>query len=269
LDRRLWDINHGKFPGLLHAASVYGQVGPLMRLDGNTPVRADTFYWLEESIKRHPGLELLIIDPKSRFYGLDENNNDHATQWIQCLEFLSKEYGLTILFTHHSPKDNKGINQGMGRGASAIVDGCRWQGGLVRMDKGLGDKYGIEDIRKYVCFDIPKSNYAEDLPSQAIFKRCGGGCLEYCDLKQEKIKEMGLHFLDLMKHETKKYTRKDFNSGPKGNDFSADMKAQFPGFKRKYDMKPVIDYLIDQKKIYEAHDENGKSGRDPLVFFLS
>ena len=271
LDRRLWDINHGRFPALLHAASVYGQVGPLMRLDGNMPVKADTFFWLEESIKRHPGLELLIIDPKSRFYGLDENNNDHATQWIQCLEFLSKEYGLTILFTHHSPKDSKGINQSMGRGASAIIAGCRWQGGLIRMDKVLGERYGIEgsELRKYICFDIPKSNYAEDLPNQAIFKRCGGGCLEYCDPKQDKIKEMGMFFLDLMKHETKKYSKLDLIKEVNGKEFSGDMKAQFPSFKRKYDMPSVINYLIDQKKIFESFDETGKSGPSKLVLFLT
>jgi len=157
----------------------------------------------------------------------------------------------------------------MGRGASAIVDGCRWQGGLVRMDKTLGDKYGIEDIRKYICFDIPKSNYAEDLPNQAIFKRCGGGCLEYCDLKQEKIKEMGLHFLGLMKHETKKYTKNDLIKDVKGKDFFGDMKEQFPSFKRGFDMSIVIEYLINQKKIYESFDETGKSGPSKLVLFLT
>ena len=71
LDRRLWDIAKGQFPDLLHACSVYGEVGPLMRLDGNIPTRADGFKWLEETIQGHPGLELLILDPKSRFYGLE------------------------------------------------------------------------------------------------------------------------------------------------------------------------------------------------------
>ena len=268
LDRRLWDINHGRFPSLLHASSVYGNIGPLMRLDGNTPARADSFYWLEETIKRHNGLELLLIDPKSRFYGLDENNNDHATQWIQCLEFLSNSYGLTIIFTHHSPKDSKGINQGMGRGASAIIDGCRWQGGLVRMDRATGERYDIEDIRKYICFDIPKSNYAEDLPAQAIFKRCGGGVLEYTDPKQDRIKEMGLYFLKLMKHETVKYAKLDLIKEAKGKEFSADMKDKFPSFKRGFDMENIINYLLDQKKIYESYEETGKPGPSRIVLFL-
>ena len=62
--RRVWDICKGKFPAKLHAASVYGEIGPLMELDGNKPIRAEGFHWLEATVKGHPGLELLIIDPE-------------------------------------------------------------------------------------------------------------------------------------------------------------------------------------------------------------
>jgi replicative DNA helicase len=148
LDRRLWNIGKGRYPDLLHACSVYGEIGPLMRLDGSVPVRADGFYWLEETIKGHPGLELLVLDPKSRLYGLDENKADHSTQWIQSLEYLAKKYELTILFSHHTAKDNGAkISQNMSRGSSAIVDGCRWQGGLARMGESQAEKYGIKNPR--------------------------------------------------------------------------------------------------------------------------
>ena len=105
VDRRLWKIGAGDFPDGLHVASVVGSnVGPLMHLDKNNPVTAPGWDWLRETIKSHEDLDVLVIDPKSRFYGLNENNNDDGTAWIACLESLSKEFGLTILFSHHVSK---------------------------------------------------------------------------------------------------------------------------------------------------------------------
>ena len=197
INRRLWNIGNGKFPSRLHACSVYGEVGPLMRLNGNIPERADGFKWLEATIKNHKRLEVLILDPKSRMYGLDENNSDHATQWIQCIEYLSKKYEITILFSHHTSKtDGAKISQNMSRGSSAIVDGCRWQAGLVRMDDVVAGRLGIEHPRLYVEFNAPKSNYAPDMPSSVFFKRNEYGILEPVNVKGEGLKTKALLLLE-------------------------------------------------------------------------
>lgn len=187
VERRMWDICKGVFPDDLHVLSTYGLMEPLMRLDGNTPVRAGGFYWLEEMIKAHPGLRLLILEPKSRFYGLDENNNDHATQWVACLEYLARKYMLTILISHHTGKEEGGrISQKMSRGASGLVDACRWQAGLARLDKSTAEKLGIKNYRKYILFDTPKANYSEDIEHPLVFGRGDNGVLEYYDPKAAK-----------------------------------------------------------------------------------
>lgn len=258
LDRRLWDIGKGRFPERLHAASVYGELGPLMRLEGSAPVLADAYYWLDETIKNHDGLELLILDPKSRFYGLDENNSDHATQWIQALESLSKRYGLTILFSHHTSKDNAGkISQNMSRGASAIVDGCRWQAGLVRMDPDTAKKYGIENPRSYVLFDAPKSNYAADLPGLITFKRGEGGVLEYCEPGQTHINNMCEALLEMLRNDPEEYTKRHLVDRKKGSEIAKEMKESFPGFKRITDMERIINTLIRSGQLEEKPGPGG------------
>lgn len=266
LDRRLWDIGKGQFPEKLHAASVYGELGPLMRLDGSVPVLADTYYWLEETIKGHPGLDLLIIDPKSRFYGLDENNSEHATQWIQALEGLAKRHGLTILFSHHTSKDSAGkISQNMSRGSSAIVDGCRWQGGLVRMDDDMAAKFGIERARDYVLFDAPKSNYAADLPGVICFHRGEGGVLEYCEPGKDRAQNMAASLLEKISLDTRQYTRLELTKEAAGKEIAKEMKEEFPGFRRSADMKWIIERLIDEGKLHEIEAGDSKPGRAKIV----
>ncbi len=270
LDRRLWNIGKGNFPDNLHAASIYGEVGPLMRIDGNVPVRADGFYWLERTIQNHHGLELLIIDPKSRLYGLNENDNDHSTQWIQSLEYLAKKYNLTILFSHHTSKDESGkISQTMGRGGSAIVDGCRWQAGLIRMDQKTADNFGIEDERNHIIFDMPKSNYSPHLPGKIYFKRTNTGVLEFCNPYQDRLKNLGEALIELLKADTVKYTKKDLIKEEKGKDIFHEMKEAFPNFKRNQDMKSTIKYLINEQKIYESFDEKEGRGRDRKVIYIN
>lgn len=253
LDRRLWDIGKGNFPEALYAASVYGKIGPLMRLEGSNPVKADTWFWLDETLTNHPGLDLLIIDPKSRFYGLDENNNDHATQWIQALEALAEKHDVTILFSSHTGKQSKeGINQNMLRGGSAIVDGCRWQAGMVRMDPETAGRLGIENPRDYIMFDAPKSNYSADLPSVIYFKRTSTGVLEYCEPGNEIRQEMADVLLGMLAMDTTSYSINDLKDRPVGVAIARDMKGKFPAFKRRFDMEKITNNLIRDGKLFEV-----------------
>ena len=255
IDRRLWDVCKGQFPEKLHAVSVFGQVGPLMRLNGNVPEPADAYRWLEETIKLHPGLEVLILDPKSRFYGLDENNQDHATQWIACLESLVHRYNITILFTHHTAKNAAGkIDQNMSRGASAIVDGCRWQAGLIRMDTKEATTMGIEDPRNWVIFDAPKMNYAPDMPSALYFHRNSQtGVLEPAQSDVEgTLKQMARALAEIIHKDgmvkefyTIRELKKNIGDGLDiGKPVVEEMQAQFDTFVRSVHMPLILNYMM-------------------------
>jgi phage/plasmid primase-like uncharacterized protein/biotin operon repressor len=195
--RRTWRITKGNLPENLYIASAYGQVGPLMELIDNKPVRGSGYYWLEETIKLHPGIEMLILDPKSRFYGLDENNADHATQWIRTLESLAHKYGICILFCEHTSKENANkMSQHMGRGSSAIIDGCRLAFGLTPFPES--EAYDLKIPKnKYVCLDVVKNNYGPKLDSRLVFERKEHGVLEWVkdpagtkEAKKEKFRDI-------------------------------------------------------------------------------
>ncbi len=258
VDRRLWTISPetGVFPTNLHVVSVVGRLGPLMELADNNPVRSKHWEWLRQTIKNHDPLDVLILDPKSRFYGLDENSNDHSTQWISCLEALAVEFNLTILFSHHVSKANGAtMNQNMSRGASAIVDGCRWVAGMTGVTETECQRYGIDDPRGYIAFDIVKTNYAAGLQSKLIFKRTEAGTLEYAALESQRRGKLFAILYYEIEANPMKYSQRDFVKNEKGvvNHIIEIIKEQFPNFKKK-EFPGLIEamvegYLLDENEV--------------------
>ena len=128
-----------------------------------------------------PNLKLIGLDPVSRFRGGDENNNDHATRFIEAVESLRAETGATVLMPHHMSKD--GLRAGVDRivpenlrGASALLDAVRWAAAMATLRKDAAHEYGIdpEEASRYVRFDIVKNNYAPPWDGLWLERQRGG-----------------------------------------------------------------------------------------------
>ncbi|MBS0625628.1 MAG: AAA family ATPase [Verrucomicrobia bacterium] len=134
------------------------------------------------------GWSCIILDPISRFIGMDaESDNAAATQFIALLEKLSMELKghPTILFGHHMNKggvSGLSTDQAAARGSSAITDGVRWQVNLERI------KDEIETAKDEVAFRHVKSNFTSLLPKH-IFKKDGMGCLSATQDQQTLAKK--------------------------------------------------------------------------------
>ena len=246
LDRRLWAMAGGDFPEHFYAASVLGKIGPLMELKANNPRRSPWWAWLDETLSAHGALDVLILDPKSRLFGLEENSNDHATQFVASLEALAQRHRLTILFTHHAPKGAKTINQALSRGAQALVDACRFGLGVMELDEERGKKLGIEDFQTYLEVKITKNNYGACGSRPIHFRRGAGGLLSPVNLSEERIKPMALHLSFLLGQDGYHYTKRELIGRAAGKDIRAQMGAAFKGFVASRDMGPAIDHLLEE-----------------------
>lgn len=230
----------------LHLASVVGQIGPLMELRNNNPVYSPWFFWLKRTIEAHQGLDVLILDPKSRFFGLEENSNEHNTAWITALEGLAREYRLTILFTHHANKASKGgLSQLSSRGGSALVDGCRWIANLKTMDETTAKKYDV-DPRSYVEFDISKNNYAPSIPNTLYFKREKHGILKPTDLTRERQSEIAKTLCELLYDSENPISRRELISQNQGKNIRAQL-----GCKRA-ELNDALDLSLKEGWIWEC-----------------
>ena len=118
------------------------------------------------------GWALVIVDPLSRFGGVDtETDNGAATRAIQALEALAKlPGGPAVMVAAHERKGGAGqsLGQDAVRGSSAIVDGARW---VARLEPELvpadADAYGKRQAERWttpggdlaVRLRLVKTNY--------------------------------------------------------------------------------------------------------------
>ena len=264
--RRLWRIGKGDFPDGLCVASTAGQLPPLMHLVEGNPQRSPAYDWLKTTIENHMPLDVLILDPKSRFYGLDENNNDHATQWIACLEALTIEHNLTVLFSHHVSKQRADtMGQAASRGASAIVDGARWMAGMTKLSDESAKRYDISGPRDYIEFDITKNNYAAQLPAKFIFRRTENGLLEYAALEAERRNTIKKELYGAIRASDKKFSRRDLIKNEHGAvAILTGIQDEFPSFKRT-ELDSLVDELISDGVMEEIKQKSGKAGSPKKV----
>ena len=134
----------------------------------------------------NPGL--IIIDPKSKFYGLPEDCNTSAAIWLNHIQELIMNVDATILIPHHVSKAGTHfLDPSSSRGASAFIDGCRWAANIKVMDEDTGKKFYIDNHKSYIEMLVTKSNYTA-LPSEPLrFKHVEGSGLEQVDLSQKGL----------------------------------------------------------------------------------
>ncbi len=159
-----------------------GRPVPLMKLDNNNPIQTNAFEWLKNEVETFRP-ELIIVDPKSMHYGLDENNNDNNTQWINSLKELTSN-GATVLFCHHVTKTLSGALELNGaRGGSALADGSRFAANMRGLTEEDAKKYEIDEPWRYVEFKVTKNSYVPKLPGSVFFRFTHDGALEEVDLR--------------------------------------------------------------------------------------
>jgi len=123
--------------------------------------------------------DLIILDPKSQLYGLDENNNDHNTFWVNLLKDLIDKIR-ALLFAHHMPKMGSAFDVAGARGGSALADASRLVIGIEHLSEKLVTDFGIDDPTQYAHMRFTKCSYAP-LPNGDVFlKRTETGRLERC-----------------------------------------------------------------------------------------
>lgn len=249
--------------------SVVGEIGPLLRKDyqGNLEVSLD-YQWLDETLTSLADIEVLIIDPLSKFYGLDENDNSHCARWIACLEAMARKHKLTILFSHHESKARSGdMTQASSRGGSALTDGCRWVANLRSMDSQTAKKYGVNQ-KDYIEFDITKNNYAAKLNASIYFKRNSEGVLEVVDLTTYRSINIAIELLKQLKIKEENgifYSRRDLVYESPAPAVIQYLNKNIVGFTRSTDIDHVVNLALSKEWLREEPQRKSGKGKPKTI----
>ncbi|QTF91678.1 AAA family ATPase [Halomonas sp. BM-2019] len=147
-----------------------------LKSEGNTVFNHEMIRQIVEGAKLIPDLRLIILDPVSRFRSGDENASEDATRFVEALETIRRETGVTVLCAHHSRKGSRGDSADDIRGASAFVDALRFAATLAVPDPDTAKGLGIDedDRRSHVRFNVVKSNYRTDIDTYWMRRGIGG-----------------------------------------------------------------------------------------------
>ena len=123
----------------------------------------DRFYGDLDSEAPDEGWSLIVLDPLSRFAGVDtEADNYAATRFIAVCEKLLRLPGSpTVLLTHHSSKSARqtaAVGTDVARGVTALTDGVRWVATLTHVRKPGGE--ASEAYPDLVRLTFGKTNYS-------------------------------------------------------------------------------------------------------------
>jgi hypothetical protein len=138
-----------------------------------------------------PALKLIGLDPVSRFHGGVENDNQHATRFVEVLESLREKIGAAIIAPHHVNKESlrvgtEQLSIASLRGAVGLPDAARWVAIMATLRRDAAEEYGIEpdDARYYVRLELPKNSDAPPWPGMWLKRlRERGGVLVPADFK--------------------------------------------------------------------------------------
>lgn len=113
------------------------------------------------------GWRLIILDPASRFMGLDTETDNHAaTCFIQLAEQLTDAPdapgSVTVLLAHHTRKGSPS-GKDWARGSSALTDGARWVASLQPYPTPDHEADNAE-YNGLLALSLDKSNYTPRLP---------------------------------------------------------------------------------------------------------
>lgn len=171
ISAHLSTTTRGKIYSNLEIYPLVGKQADIMNAD-----------WQKFILKVAEGKRLLIFDTFTRWHRLDENSNGQMSQVIGVLEMIATQSGAAILFLHHTGK-NAALNgeqdkQQSTRGASAIVDNCRWQAYMQTMSEDEAKKHFVvlDDRKMYVQIGGNKENYGSPTVAKWL-KRGEGGVL--------------------------------------------------------------------------------------------
>jgi RecA-family ATPase len=162
----------------LSIVSTFGHSVQLfsLRADGIL-VTSEYYDSLSTALCEVQGLQLVIIDTKTRFSPGEGLGNVTATQEITHYEALAKTTGASVMLLHHSNKssrDGSGTGAQAYRDATALFDSVRaawYLRGLTEAELSA-QEVTLEDKRAYLLLENSKNNYIpQDVDK--VLKRVG------------------------------------------------------------------------------------------------
>ena len=242
-------------------------------------VETQTYRDFLDMCKGIPDLELIILDPLSRFFSGNENDNNAATFFSTLLERLSSETGASVIMSHHVTKGSTTKEDGSQslekallaeamRGASGFTGAARWQLNLVSLTvKTARQEIDAQDIRDhaFVAGRVSKKNYGPQ-EDRFYLERGPGGVFIPAKSKREAEQQNILDdLLRRIKTELREIARKNkkITATRFCYVYPPQWKAETPEATRS-NVKAAIEKGLQDNEIFEVEQRNASGKKNHL-----
>lgn len=255
----------------LRIVSARGALGPLMQFNSErNPVPAIGTEWLRQTMDEYRP-DLVILDTKSRLFGLVENSNDDAAAWVSNLESLLVDHPVTsfLVISHVGKKDDDAqANQYGARGASAFVDNCRSVLAFVEANDAEKKRLRATDIGPVYKLVHAKPSYTKKM-NDAFFIKNPRGVPVYLDATEARDENLGAALDELVD-----FLTEDKPEGANKRDL---VRAEKPDYKKlrdravtaaglaKAEWGDVVNFGIGCGRLIEREELKSKAGKKPIT----
>lgn len=241
-----------------------GLVGAMLckNIDG-LPVPTVHGEWLMRSLENiNPAV--VVIDTKSRTYGLDENSNSDNAAYISFFEtYLPKHPETSFLIVHHNSKERAGDGgQSSARGGSALIDNARGNLVFTHMTEAEAQKHGVNHLDYFIMTNA-KNNYARRA-DRSIFTRVEGGTPVLVDLENESRSAALDRLIGLLTEDFPGGIQKRELLERDGGKVIRDILAEEYSM-RKPDFKRLVEFGIESTRLTECEDFGSGSHNKPVL----
>jgi len=249
-DKKLIQKNLFIYPGV-------GKIGPLMEFEGNNPKPTVYADWLKKSIIASKP-DLVILDTKSRLYGLSENDNDHNTRWLQLLEQITTLTKCSFLIVHHVAKSRDELSASAGRGGSSLIDNSRFVISAASLNEQDAKDFELDTPENYFKLRLEKSSYAPKTPIY-YFERLNEGIPKCVELKAERLERIAELMVKFLADQDKKFTRREIIRGAKKE--LKPLKEKLKDYKAVKNINEVLDFALKTGSLKEVDSKREGGGR--------
>ncbi len=250
------------------AVPLAGEDVTLVNRDqSGNPTQTEAFRWLDDSLAGMKP-DLVVIDPLSRFHGLDENDNVGMTSVVKTFEAIAKRHGCAVLFAHHTSKavsQSGNIAGDTGRGASALRDGVRM---MLSMGHKTAEQLGVPsegNEQGFIELHHTKANTTSYLGKPFYFKKEASLLLTPFN-PNEGVRERQLDALVNLLPEDG-ITERELTRDKAGQAIRKEMKELFPNIRLRDDLPLILTLGVETERLEEVDAGKTNPNGHPVITY--
>ena len=129
---------------------------------------------------------------------------------------------------------------------------------MAPLDPKTAKRLDIADPEKAVAVGIAKINYGPKAGGDSYLIFDNTGNLQPINLAKLRAEQIGRALFEILQADGGAYSRRELEKAPEGKSIADELGKTFAGFRRRIDLPPAIEFLLNKGLLVERPESSGK-----------